>query len=110
MSGDTENPGVTFTLEDGGRKVPVAPGTLIELRLPEIPGTAIVWQLPDPQGLEFVSDGYEDMSPGIGGASTRVLRFRLTGSGPVDLHLVREKEFDPVTSRDAEFSVRIEPQ
>ncbi len=109
MSGNTQEPGVIITLDDGGRKVPVAPGALIELRLPEIPGTAVVWQLPDIPGLDLVSDAYDDLSPGVGGSATRVLQFRLTKDAPIALHMVREKAFDPVVSRDAELQLEIEP-
>ena len=103
MSGD-----VVLTEQDGGREVPVSAGDVIELRLPENPTTGFRWSF-DAPGVELVEDRYEDVGEGLGAASQRVLRLRVTAT-ETDLNLRRGQMWDPAMPPDATLTFRLRPR
>lgn len=106
MSGDV----IRLSEQDRGREVPVRPGDVIELHLPENPTTGMRWALDPVPGVEVVGDTYAGpgadpgAAPGAvpGAAATRILRLRV--SAPTRLHLRRAQAWEPGTPPEAEFA------
>ncbi|SFA96622.1 Predicted secreted protein [Poseidonocella pacifica] len=105
MSGDT----IELGLEDGGRKVVVRPGSEILLRLPENPTTGYRWSAPTDAGIELLSDGYAKEMGAPGAGTERIFRLRVNEMPPKDLNLIRKQEWEPESTPDASFVLRLSP-
>jgi inhibitor of cysteine peptidase len=106
MSGDI----LKLVEQDGGRKVPVQPGQVVEIALPENPTTGWRWTLPDAPGLELVDDTYAVPDQLVPGAATmRILRFRVLG-GQIEVIMRRTQSWEPGSVPDALFEITLVPQ
>jgi predicted secreted protein len=94
---------------DDGEAVTVAPGSVLEIALPENASTGYRWELDAlPAGAEVVGDRLEaPASAAIGAAGLRVFAVRPGHGGTVSARLRRSWEtVAPVRT----FSVRIRPR
>ncbi|GAB4373144.1 MAG: hypothetical protein Kow00114_34970 [Kiloniellaceae bacterium] len=99
---------IDLTQADDGRTVPVHVGDRVVLTLPENATTGVRWTLPESDAVELLGDDNVAAGAGIGAGGMRVLTLRPTRRGTIALQLRRCQAWDPETTEDARFAVKLD--
>jgi predicted secreted protein len=98
---------IELTRDDHSRRVALAPGATLEVRLAGQPGTGFSWQVTRcPANLKLL--GTQNEGGGMpGGTSVQVFRFRAEGAATGELELGYRRVWEKDTPPAAQFRVTL---
>jgi inhibitor of cysteine peptidase len=101
---------VTLTQADNGRRVTVAPGEVIEIRLPETASGGYRW---DPEAspdavFEPLERASDYGAAGVGSSGEAILRFRAKAGGPGSIALRYWRPWEGEGSITKRFEVTVD--
>ena len=93
--------------QDNGHTITVDVGSIITVRLKEMPTTGYRWIVEAADGLEQVSNRFQEAGEAAGAAGMRVLQYRATWVGSYGLRVQNRREWEGAESAIEEFTATI---